>query len=50
VPAPSEVSAREVREVAAEPLPERRLTSPVSAYGPTRYDGTQAVATGRGLY
>lgn len=43
VPAPSEVSAR---EVVAEP----RLTSPVSAFGPTRYDGTQAVATGRGLY
>jgi rare lipoprotein A len=40
---PPEVSAR--TEVPAE-----RLTSPVSAYGPTRYDGTQAVATGRGLY
>jgi rare lipoprotein A len=54
MPAPSEVSARaEIprrAEVAAEPLPEPRLTSPVSAFGPTRYDGTQAVATGRGLY
>jgi rare lipoprotein A len=51
---PSEVSARAEMtrraEVAAEPLPEPQLTSPVSAFGPTRYDGTQAVATGRGLY
>jgi rare lipoprotein A len=51
---PSEVSARaEIprrAEVAAEALPEPRLTSPVNAFGPTRYDGTQAVATGRGLY
>ena len=43
-PAPSEVSAR--AEAPAEPL----LSSPVSAYAPMRYDGTQAVATGRGLY
>ena len=43
-PAPSEVSAR--AGAPAEPL----LSSPVSAYAPMRYDGTQAVATGRGLY
>jgi rare lipoprotein A len=42
-PAPSEVSAR--AEAPAEPL-----TSPVNAYAPMRYDGTQAVTTGRGLY
>jgi peptidoglycan lytic transglycosylase len=43
-PVLSEVSAR--AEASAEP----RLTSPVSAFAPMRYDGTQAVATGRGLY
>ena len=42
-PAPNELSAR--NEAPAEPL-----TSPVSAFAPMRYDGTQAVATGRGLY
>ena len=42
--APSEVSARS--EAPAEPP----LASPVSAFAPMRYDGTQAVATGRGLY
>jgi rare lipoprotein A len=43
-PTPSEVSARS--EAPADP----RLTAPVSAFAPMRYDGTQAVATGRGLY
>ena len=41
---PSEVSAR--RE---EPT-DSALPSPASAFAATRYDGTQAVATGRGLY
>jgi len=43
-PAPSDVSAR--ADAPAEP----HLTSPVSAFASMRYDGTQAVATGRGLY
>jgi hypothetical protein len=26
------------------------VTSPVTAYAPTAYDGSRAMATGRGLY
>jgi rare lipoprotein A len=45
-------------EIRAEPLevlergeaPAERVAVPAPAYGPTRFDGTQAVATGRGLY
>src|SRR5205085_5895293 len=40
---PSELSGR-------PEAPEESRTSPVSAFAPMRYDGTQAVATGRGLY
>jgi rare lipoprotein A len=42
-PVSSEISAR-------NEAPAERLTAPVAAFAPMRYDGTQAVATGRGLY
>jgi rare lipoprotein A len=41
-------SAVQPSRAAFAPLPP--VTSPVTAYAPTAYDGTRAVSTGRGLY
>ena len=39
-----------VQAPATQPATPQQAVSPVSAYAPMRYDGSQAVSTGRGLY